>query len=330
MIFAYQTLTFPALIANKGLWDFTVPNLAAGDYLLRGEVLALHSAGSSGEAQFYISCAAVRVSGSGTCAPSDTVSFPGAYKSTDAGILISIYGGDGKPNNGGKAYTPPGPRPITCSGSGSGSSSGSKSSTTAAVKTTGSLTVSQSATTKDDMVSTTAIIKTTGSLIASQSVTTKNNVVSTTATGTSASGSGNTSNSVLPSTALPTTFQTSTRAATSRAGTTSRVVSPTSAEVPEWGYWNAPTSGETSKSVLPSTRTTKFTLSASGIGSTTKAAVTSAASITSVAASSSIVITVTNDTNIKVPTSTGGTSPQPTVSGLPGGKKYVCYEVTDE
>lgn len=44
-----------ALIANKGLWYFTMPSLAPGDYLLRGEIIALHSAGSSGEAQFYMS-----------------------------------------------------------------------------------------------------------------------------------------------------------------------------------------------------------------------------------------------------------------------------------
>ncbi len=43
------------LIANNGWVDFTLPScLAAGDYLLRAEVIALHSAGSQGQAQFYV------------------------------------------------------------------------------------------------------------------------------------------------------------------------------------------------------------------------------------------------------------------------------------
>jgi cellulase len=40
-----------------GKLDVKIPaTLAAGDYLLRAEVIALHTAGSSGGAQFYMSC----------------------------------------------------------------------------------------------------------------------------------------------------------------------------------------------------------------------------------------------------------------------------------
>jgi hypothetical protein len=40
-----------------GKVDVKIPaDLAAGDYLLRAEVIALHTAGSSGGAQFYMSC----------------------------------------------------------------------------------------------------------------------------------------------------------------------------------------------------------------------------------------------------------------------------------
>ncbi|KAK5942178.1 hypothetical protein PMZ80_006133 [Knufia obscura] len=124
------------MIANKGLWSFTIPNLAAGDYLLRGEALALHSAGSKGEAQFYMSCAAVRVTGSGTCAPTDTVSFPGAYSATDPGILISIYGSSGQPDNGGKAYTAPGPAVAKCDGSSAPAKPSSASSASVSVSAT--------------------------------------------------------------------------------------------------------------------------------------------------------------------------------------------------
>ncbi|KAH8900954.1 hypothetical protein GQ53DRAFT_675788 [Thozetella sp. PMI_491] len=80
-----------------------------GDYLLRAEHIGLHSAGSAGGAQFYISCAQIRVSGgSGTYAPKNLVSFPGAFEATDPGIMLNIY----YPVP--KTYTPPGPAAETC------------------------------------------------------------------------------------------------------------------------------------------------------------------------------------------------------------------------
>ncbi|KAB5572679.1 glycoside hydrolase [Coniochaeta sp. 2T2.1] len=103
------------MISNSGWTYFNLPNcIAPGQYLLRMETLALHSAKNQGQAQFYQSCAQINVSGSGTFAPSSTVIFPGAYKANDPGILINIYGTAGQPDNGGKPYTAPGPRPITC------------------------------------------------------------------------------------------------------------------------------------------------------------------------------------------------------------------------
>jgi len=53
--------------------------LARGDYLLRVETLALHSAYKTGEAQFYQSCVQINLNSSGSKVPSETVSFPGAY-----------------------------------------------------------------------------------------------------------------------------------------------------------------------------------------------------------------------------------------------------------
>ncbi|KAI1213442.1 glycoside hydrolase family 61 protein [Annulohypoxylon truncatum] len=95
---------------GKAEIPFTIPQcLADGEYLFRIEHVALHSASAAGGAQFYISCAQVRVSGgSGTAQPSELVSFPGAYKATDPGLMINIY------NNGGKAYQPAGPGVFTC------------------------------------------------------------------------------------------------------------------------------------------------------------------------------------------------------------------------
>lgn len=103
------------MISNGGWVYFNLPQcVAPGHYLMRVEILALHSAGQQGQAQFYQSCAQINVSGSGTFSPSQTVSFPGAYQANHAGIQTSIYGLTGQPDNGGKAYTAPGPAPISC------------------------------------------------------------------------------------------------------------------------------------------------------------------------------------------------------------------------
>ncbi|KAK4241316.1 hypothetical protein C8A03DRAFT_41260 [Achaetomium macrosporum] len=103
------------LINNNGWVYFNLPQcIAPGQYLLRVEVLALHSAGKQGQAQFYQSCAQINVSGSGSFTPSQTVSIPGVYSANDPSILINIYGAQGQPDNGGKAYNPPGPAPIKC------------------------------------------------------------------------------------------------------------------------------------------------------------------------------------------------------------------------
>ncbi|KAI1814232.1 glycoside hydrolase family 61 protein [Poronia punctata] len=101
------------MIANGGTVKFQLPEcIAAGDYLLRVEALALHSAWGSNGAQFYMSCAQIRVSGSGSFTPSSTVSFPGAYQQDDPSILINIYGTSGDPDNDGKAYSAPGNVPV--------------------------------------------------------------------------------------------------------------------------------------------------------------------------------------------------------------------------
>lgn len=71
--------------------DLKIPTgLAAGDYLLRAEAIALHSASGLNGAQFYITCFQLTVTGSGATNPSG-VSLPGAYKATDPGIQINIY-----------------------------------------------------------------------------------------------------------------------------------------------------------------------------------------------------------------------------------------------
>ncbi|KAJ6262982.1 Endoglucanase-4 [Drechslerella dactyloides] len=109
------------MIQGNGWWYFNLPTcLAPGDYLARVELIALHSAYSSQGVQFYISCAQLRVSGSGSWTGSGFVNFPGAYSQNDPGIQINIYGSSGGPDNGGRPYTAPG-GPVqqqTCGGGG--------------------------------------------------------------------------------------------------------------------------------------------------------------------------------------------------------------------
>ncbi|KAE8442629.1 hypothetical protein EG329_002986 [Mollisiaceae sp. DMI_Dod_QoI] len=66
-------------------------SLPAGEYLIRVEHIALHSASAAGGAQFYISCGQLNVTGAGGGVPSPLVAFPGAYKPTDPGLMINIY-----------------------------------------------------------------------------------------------------------------------------------------------------------------------------------------------------------------------------------------------
>ncbi|GKT51165.1 putative endo-beta-1,4-glucanase D [Colletotrichum spaethianum] len=115
-----STWAVDTMISNGGWHYFTLPScVAPGDYLLRVELIALHGASVQGEAQFYMECAQIRVTGSGNKVGSEFVSFPGAYAASHPGILVSIYDNTGKPTNGGRAYSIPGPAIITCSGGGS-------------------------------------------------------------------------------------------------------------------------------------------------------------------------------------------------------------------
>jgi hypothetical protein len=104
----------------------TLPTqITPGDYLVRHELIALHLATTVGGAEFYPSCTQIRVGGSQTDTPNQTVSFPGAYTDNDPGIYDpSVY------SNGALYTFPGGPvsnlaSPADMSGqlSGNGSSS---------------------------------------------------------------------------------------------------------------------------------------------------------------------------------------------------------------
>ncbi|KAG9122168.1 hypothetical protein FRC07_001564 [Ceratobasidium sp. 392] len=86
------------LIAASGHHTVTVPNLAAGDYLLRGEIIALHESdtdftvNSARGAQFYMSCIQIRVVSSGSVTLGGGIDFQKDYKHDSPGILFNLYG----------------------------------------------------------------------------------------------------------------------------------------------------------------------------------------------------------------------------------------------
>ncbi|KAL6305717.1 glycosyl hydrolase family 61-domain-containing protein [Sparassis latifolia] len=95
---------YQADISQGDSYTFTLPaDIAPGAYLIRHEIISLQLANSEGGAEFYPACIQVKISGSGTGTPQSTVTFPGAYSDTDAGILTpNVY-------NPGFVYDFPGP-----------------------------------------------------------------------------------------------------------------------------------------------------------------------------------------------------------------------------
>ncbi|PGH26427.1 hypothetical protein AJ80_01925 [Polytolypa hystricis UAMH7299] len=104
-----STWAVDKLISNRGLQSIKIPScIANGQYLLRTEIIALHGAGQSNGAQFYMECAQIEITGGSGSGNPSTVSLPGAYSSNDPGILLDIYW---PPVT---SYQIPGPRPFTC------------------------------------------------------------------------------------------------------------------------------------------------------------------------------------------------------------------------
>lgn len=90
------------LIDAGEVWEVTIPsNIASGSYVLRHEIIALHSAGQPNGAQFYPQCINLEISGGGSSSPSGT---PGTslYSANDPGIVFNIY-------EGATSYPIPGP-----------------------------------------------------------------------------------------------------------------------------------------------------------------------------------------------------------------------------
>ncbi|KAI1337618.1 glycoside hydrolase [Xylariaceae sp. FL0016] len=98
-----KQLTWPGQNEYKTV-NATIPTgTPDGEYLMRVEHIALHMAMQSGKAQFYLACSQVKITGGGNGTPEPLAAFPGAYKSSDPGILVNLQ--KIQPD----AYIPPGP-----------------------------------------------------------------------------------------------------------------------------------------------------------------------------------------------------------------------------
>ncbi|CAI6338407.1 unnamed protein product [Periconia digitata] len=102
---ASKQMTWPAQNEYKTA-NATIPAATPdGEYLLRVEHIALHMAMQANKAQFYLACTQVKITGGGSGSPGPLVSLPGAYKSTDPGILVDLNKIAQAPDT----YQPPGP-----------------------------------------------------------------------------------------------------------------------------------------------------------------------------------------------------------------------------
>ncbi|KAJ4369869.1 hypothetical protein N0V83_005633 [Neocucurbitaria cava] len=171
------------LIANNLTWSITVPeNIAAGQYVLRHEIIALHSAGQADGAQNYPKCINLEVTGSGTENPTGETADK-FYTATDPGILVNVYSGDLS------SYQIPGPALFDGASSGSGSSSSTAAASSAAAPTATSSVASSPATSAPVATSSAAVENnavSSSTLVVSATPTTATSVP--TETGSSSSG----------------------------------------------------------------------------------------------------------------------------------------------
>ncbi|XP_014554032.1 lytic polysaccharide monooxygenase [Bipolaris victoriae FI3] len=80
------------LIKNGFKASVKLPSkLAAGNYVVRHEIIALHGGSSPNGAQLYPQCINIKVGGSGTVRPTNGVPGTSLYTPTTPGILFNIY-----------------------------------------------------------------------------------------------------------------------------------------------------------------------------------------------------------------------------------------------
>jgi hypothetical protein len=122
---ATKTWVTTTMIANNNTHSVTVPaSLAAGNYVFRHEIIALHGAEAANGAQNYPQCMNIAITGGGSDEPAGVLGTE-LYTSTDAGILFSPYSGFSE-------YPIPGPALYSGASSGGGGSSPAPTTTKAA------------------------------------------------------------------------------------------------------------------------------------------------------------------------------------------------------
>lgn len=224
------------LIANEGKVNITIPStLAAGDYLYRIEILALHEAdtlyseNSARGIQLYPSCHQLTVTGSGSTSLPSGVPFPSTYTDAEPGIYFNVYSEDAS------TYVIPGPDVWdgTASYDTSGYTDGSSSSSKAITSTVLSTAVAIS--------STTAVTSSSSMAAVSSNATSAATLVATSASASATSTVMSTSNSVVSSSvspaissstaALATIISTTSVATTATATTTTATTTSTSGVV---------------------------------------------------------------------------------------------------
>ncbi|KAJ5503293.1 Glycoside hydrolase family 61 [Penicillium fimorum] len=79
------------LIAAGNKWTVRIPaTIAAGNYVMRHEIIGLHSAANENGAQNYPQCFNLEVTGGGSDVPDGTLGVE-LYTNTDPGILFDLY-----------------------------------------------------------------------------------------------------------------------------------------------------------------------------------------------------------------------------------------------
>lgn len=123
------------LIEDSYSRTVTIPSdIAAGDYVLRHEIIALHGAEDLDGAQNYPQCINLKVTGSGTAKPGGTLG-TALYKNTDPGIYLDIW-------NSLSTYVIPGPTLYTAGSTATATSASAASTATSSTKTTSAATTS--------------------------------------------------------------------------------------------------------------------------------------------------------------------------------------------
>jgi cellulase len=81
-----------ALIANNFTSSTIIPaKLAPGNYVIRHEIIALHSASNDNGAQLYPQCLNLKVGGIGSVKPAGGVEGSALYRRDEKGIRFNVY-----------------------------------------------------------------------------------------------------------------------------------------------------------------------------------------------------------------------------------------------